>query len=497
MSGLKEEAETYGWDEVERACLFGEVVTEWITGGDGLAPAIEALLKRSESDDDQVMVALALAMRSDGSPSGAGPFFSATPDADLARAAVILEGAEGGTLERISAHTACGIAFGNRRLWDLGAEQYNDALAIGAGAEHGSLDFMLAAVAFNRCEDQVAWAGALRQVGDMDAVGEHLRTWATASAVTTRFVMPERWRRELVALGRVLAAIAGQDVADEAREMLAGTSPGATPDEPIEPRSAGHLKLAVALSDANAGRAGAGAAAEEAISDIDPHAFPHFYDLALYLAAEAEARDGHGAGLRCARRQLTHHWATRQGRLAAMRARMDGERLSAEHRSLAREVNLDDLTGIGNRRALASYLEGLHRGDEKIISLVLADLDDFKDINDRYGHAIGDAALVRVAQLLEHNIRPADVAVRLGGDEFAMVMAGVGVEVARARAESLLAQIDREPWGDLRPGLRLTLSIGVASGVLADVQEVSARADAALYGAKDAGGHSIVCSRGV
>jgi GGDEF domain-containing protein len=77
-----------------------------------------------------------------------------------------------------------------------------------------------------------------------------------------------------------------------------------------------------------------------------------------------------------------------------------------------------------------------------------------------------------------------------------LVLAGVGIEVARARAESLLAQIDHEPWDDLRPGLRVTLSIGIAAGDVNDIQGVSARADAALYQAKDAGGHGIICSRG-
>jgi diguanylate cyclase (GGDEF)-like protein len=97
---------------------------------------------------------------------------------------------------------------------------------------------------------------------------------------------------------------------------------------------------------------------------------------------------------------------------------------------------------------------------------------------------------------LEHSIRPSDIAVRLGGDEFAVVLADVDLGVARSRAESLMARVDAEPWDELRPGLRVTVSMGVAAGDLADVVDISAYADAALYQAKDAGGHGIVSARG-
>jgi len=494
LSRLRKLAEAKGWDAVERACLFGEVVMAWFARGQHLAAAIEALRQRSESDDDHVMVALALALRADGSPTGDGPFLAAAPDADLARAVVILEGEGGGVLERITAHTACGIAFGNRWLWELGNEQYTAALAIGAEQEPAALDFVLAPIAFNRCEDQVAWAGALRQLGDTGAVAERRRIFASSSAAVAEYGTPGPWSRELAALGTLLAAIAGEDVAGESREMLAALPSPPEGGVPAEPRSVGHLKLAVALSEANAGRSAAIEATEEAIGAIVPEDFPHMYDLALYLAVELETLRGPGAGLRCAKRQIARHWATRQARLGAMLARIEAERLSAEHSVLAREVNLDALTGIANRRALARYLDEFHYRDDKAIAVILVDFDEFKEINDRYGHGAGDAVLARVARMLEHNIRPADLAVRLGGDEFGMVLAGVGTDVARARAETLMTQIDQEPWGELRPGLRVTVSIGVAAGAVTDVQEVTAHADAALYRAKEAGGHGIVCS---
>jgi len=488
LSALKQRAEAHGWGDVERACLFGDVVTAWFGRDKGLADAIEVLLQRSQRDGDHVMTALALAMRADRSSAGEGSFSPSAPDADLARAVVMLEDADGGVLERISAHTACGIAFGNRWLWDLGNDQYTTALAIGAQAELGELDFILAPVAFNRSEDQVSWAGVLRQLGDADGVAERQRAFAVASAAASRFAMPAPWRHELAALGTLMAAIAGADVAVEARQRLAELVPGPAPSA----RAAGHLKLALALSEASAGRQGATQVGEDAVAAIIADDFPHMYDLALFLAAELEARSGPGAGLRCARQLVARNWATRLARLGSMRARIEAERLATEHSVLARQVNLDALTGVGNRRALARFLDDLRVAADSAIALILVDLDDFKDVNDRYGHAVGDAVLTRVARLLEHNSRHVDLAVRLGGDEFALLLAGAGLDVARARAESLMYQVDREPWEDLAPGLQVTLSIGVAAGAVAGVDTVSASADSALYGAKDAGGHRIV-----
>lgn len=491
VSRLQQEALLRGWDEVERACLFAKVIDTWYAGRDGLRGAVEDFKLRCERDNDDVMTALALAIRSDLGPSEDAEATTYADD-DLSTAVVLLDEAEGGQLERITAHTACGIAFGSRRLWELGHEQYSMALSIGSGDQAGERDFILAPIAFNRCEDQVAWAGTLRQLGDQAGVVERLQMWEEASAVLAHFEIPAPWRRELAALGVLMEAIAGKDVSQVACRQLEDVPSEVGGSEEAETRPVAHLKLAIALSEATAGRRGAKAAAREAVAAVAPQPFPHMHDLALFVAAELEAVDDCPSGLAYARRQLSQNWASRLAQLSTMRARIKAEKISAEHRVLSREINLDPLTGIGNRRAMARYIEALSHRDEMTVALLLTDFDDFKGINDCFGHAIGDSALLRVARVLERNARPADLAVRMGGDEFALLLAGVDLEVAVDRAESVLAQIDQEPWKDLRSGLSVSLSIGVASGPASEVQELIASADAALYRAKRAGGHRVV-----
>ncbi|HKH88618.1 MAG TPA: GGDEF domain-containing protein, partial [Acidimicrobiales bacterium] len=409
IASLIDSAEQQGWSEVVRAGLLGHAVSAWFAADGTAAEAVERFLERSSNDGDHVMVAMALAIRAGRGATGDDPAVSAAADADLARATVLLENAEGGNLERISAHTGCGIAFGDRWLWELGDEQYVLALEMAQAEELGTVDFLLAAILYNRAEVQVSWASTLRQLGDTDGVVERLRTWEAASASANSVAMPDSWRTELSAFGVLLAASAGEDRGADARSMLQDVSAGSSDAT----RPLGHLLLAAALSDATAGRAEAATTAEEAIAALDPHLYPHEYDLALYLAAELEAAAGHGAGLRCAQRQLAERWTSRLSALGAMQSRIHAERLSADYDLLSRHAHLDDLTGVGNRRALERYLTTLSARGVESIALLMTDVDDFKTVNDRYGHAAGDAALVEVARVLERSIRPADIAVRL------------------------------------------------------------------------------------
>lgn len=485
---LLRHAESQGWSEVVRAGLFGRVVCAWLSGGEGAPAAAEALLEKCRNDGDPVMAALALALRAAWADPEAHPQVAGEAEADLARAVVLLENAEGGTLERISAHTACGIAFGNRWLWELGEEQYAAALAAGEVEGSPEVDDLLAAVVFNRAESQAAWASTLGQVGDRDGVAECWRTFETASEVARAFDMPENWRAELTALGILLASIAGEDRVAEAEAMLA----------PIEGagasrrRTAGHLKLAVALGAAAAGRSDAPQAVEDAVSAVDPQVHPHQHELALYLAAELEAGAGHPSGLRCARHHIVQRWANRTGALDAVRARIQVERLSSEHDLLARHAHLDDLTGVGNRRSLERYLSSLLNDRVRSVAFLMVDIDEFKSVNDCYGHSVGDRTLVEVARVLERVIRAGDLVVRLGGDEFAVVLANAELGAASEKAETILGALRGVPWHQLAPDFAVTASIGVTAGAPVMLEELGAMADTALYEAKDAGGDAFV-----
>jgi diguanylate cyclase (GGDEF)-like protein len=122
------------------------------------------------------------------------------------------------------------------------------------------------------------------------------------------------------------------------------------------------------------------------------------------------------------------------------------------------------------------------------IAMILLDVDRFKDINDTYGHAVGDEVLLRLASLLRSAVRADDLAVRLGGDEFLLLIATADSETARRRAETILAGAAAEPWQEIAPDLAVQASIGLACGDPRQLDRLSQAADNALYRAKAAGG---------
>ena len=162
------------------------------------------------------------------------------------------------------------------------------------------------------------------------------------------------------------------------------------------------------------------------------------------------------------------------------RMRQQEQRLAA----LGMEVLQDPLTGLGNRRALLRCLER-HAGRQ--VAVLALDLDHFKRVNDAFGHAGGDLALVEVAERLLASVRGGDCVARTGGEEFVVVLPGESGPGARRVAERI---VEKMHAADFRVGSRgectsLTVSIGFTTGAasLSLVEE----ADRALYRAKAAG----------
>jgi diguanylate cyclase (GGDEF)-like protein len=156
--------------------------------------------------------------------------------------------------------------------------------------------------------------------------------------------------------------------------------------------------------------------------------------------------------------------------------------------TLERLSQEDPLTGLANRRRWDTELAAAcaeARGHDGVVSLVLLDIDRFKQVNDRHGHAGGDEALRAVAALLRGRVRAGDLVARLGGDELGVLMPGAHGERARALAELLREQTALTAPEGFTPG-ELTLSLGVASvrGEAAFPLELIARADQQLYRAK-------------
>jgi diguanylate cyclase (GGDEF)-like protein len=170
-------------------------------------------------------------------------------------------------------------------------------------------------------------------------------------------------------------------------------------------------------------------------------------------------------------------------------------KLLAEHVTqvigeLVEAADTDYLTGLYNRRAFdIEFREQCDRARRSGVPLALAmfDLDHFKQINDRYGHAEGDRVLCDFAALLERELRGGDTLARVGGEEFAIVLFGVGLQEAVVFGERIGLALQRGGGGDERP--RVSSSVGVAA--LSQAEQIPEAlllaADRALYAAKAAG----------
>lgn len=178
--------------------------------------------------------------------------------------------------------------------------------------------------------------------------------------------------------------------------------------------------------------------------------------------------------------------------LLVLRRRLDAAVCSAEaaRDRAAHLADHDPLTGLLNRRGLHRRL--LERRPTGLTGAVLVDVDHFKSVNDRWGHAAGDDVLVRVAAVLAATLRPDDLLARVGGEEFLVITTGAGAPDVADLAERLRAAVaaDRGP----RP---VTISAGVAlcrpgPGIPCLLDELNARADTLLYRAK-AEGRNRVC----
>ncbi|WP_413161278.1 diguanylate cyclase domain-containing protein [Capilliphycus salinus ALCB114379] len=211
------------------------------------------------------------------------------------------------------------------------------------------------------------------------------------------------------------------------------------------------------------------------------------------------------------RLNLPQHWyqitAVKNGEGFAVTIRDISERkewemlLNQTSQNLYQQAISDPLTQVANRRAFDHYLQqewNRSKRDKLPLSLILADIDYFKNYNDRYGHQAGDRCLRKIAQAIKEAVkRPADFVARYGGEEFAIILPNTEIEGAKQVAELIRSEIHQLqiPHGDSSVCEYVTLSLGVTSQVpqAEDLCEILiSKADAALYEAKKQGRDRIV-----
>jgi diguanylate cyclase (GGDEF)-like protein len=236
-------------------------------------------------------------------------------------------------------------------------------------------------------------------------------------------------------------------------------------------------------------------------------------ELALIAESEQEFEDAyrHLAAARSLEREIVGDRAVRSAELMALRVAAEessreaaqlrehsrtltelSEQLQREREMFAQQALVDPLSGLANRRALEQTFAALARDTPTSVQTVaVADIDHFKEINDRFGHAVGDEVIRAVGTILERFARREDLVCRYGGEEFVLLLRSYDRRLARSVTERIRAAVQAYAWDRIDPRLTVTISIGVAAGVAADVNELLLAADALLFSAKRSGRNQV------
>jgi diguanylate cyclase len=201
-------------------------------------------------------------------------------------------------------------------------------------------------------------------------------------------------------------------------------------------------------------------------------------------------------------RLLTNRFELDNARLEAERARLEAELHRVRREELEREklawqteAREDQLTGLWNRRHQdeeLSRLAGTATVGNRPLCVAVGDVDRFKGINDHFGHPVGDDVLRTIAGILRDGSRAGDLVARMGGEEFCLAFPDTDLALAREICERLRATVEAYDWAGLRPGLRVTISLGVARLTPGNTaSQVLDAADAQLYRAKRHGRNRV------
>ena len=162
---------------------------------------------------------------------------------------------------------------------------------------------------------------------------------------------------------------------------------------------------------------------------------------------------------------------------------------------MQRQATTDGLTGLMNHKTFYEALERelwRARRHGGTVALIMADVDNLKQINDAYGHRAGDKAIVEISRRIRQCVRQIDLAARYGGDEFAVILPDAGLDAALIVCERIVEAVARSPVVWQRQQIPLSVSVGVGEyGADANPEDITSRSDQALYVAKHSGKNTV------
>ncbi len=389
-----------------------------------------------------------------------------------------------GTYGHLSASMGLALAMRSNNLLE-----HAEALLVGIGA-HGSSEVEIL-LALETALLSAYWGTALTVIGRDDDAAHQFAVCAQR-ALQTQHVARSLGNEQMTARGEIIEAFATM--------QLGLLELGASRARAAAERYSGRLELVETyLLHLVLGRwereQGRYDVADEHLRSVEryaTHAGREVWSVAALgeLAEVHAARSGPHAGMdlwrSIARSALLRSWDEREGRFAALRDRNELRELAAHTDRIGRAAAQDPLTGLGNRRALADFADAAHPHS----SVVFIDVDNFKQVNDTFSHAVGDTVLRDVAAILRQVSRDGDLLVRFGGDEFVVLSTG-GLDGATALAHRVHHAVRAHSWERLAAGLGVTVSVGV--GRLAESGPAALlAADAALMSAKRGGRDQVV-----
>jgi diguanylate cyclase (GGDEF)-like protein len=177
---------------------------------------------------------------------------------------------------------------------------------------------------------------------------------------------------------------------------------------------------------------------------------------------------------------------------ALQRANAEKSRLLAE---LERQAKEDALTGLYNRRYFDDVFARSFAQSQRLttpLSIAISDIDNFKQVNDRFSHQMGDLVLRTVAKIMKESVRDIDTVARYGGEEFLVLLPAADAQSAKVVCERIRTAVENYPWHTLNPDLKITLSMGVSDDIaVANCDRMMALADDNLYKAKRSGKNQV------